>query len=729
MKKPHLAVLFLIVAVYLFSGYLINSKRILPLENDEAVHLTHSFYYYDIFKNPFPHTFNRLLDVDDRWPPFFHFICGLFCFIFGKSYNSFLFVHTAYLFLALFSIYFIVKKINSEESAILSILVFAAYPLTFMLYNWFVLEFSLASLVLFGFCCLVYSENFQNLKFSLLLGFVFGIGMLTKWTYLFFIAGPFLYFFLRGLNNKRNTVICNALLVLLIAFYLGHFWVFRHFNNLIKVIPEGLIRTSESIPKLSLSGVLFYMRSFYYGVSWVGLSVVFVSLIYFVVSSNKNKLLFILTVIFPYFILTLIDNKWGHYIFPVFPIFAMISGIAITDMLKKTDAVFRMGIYVLIAAAFFLNTIFIPVFYPISPGIRLYIKDCSIMPKKNNQDTPMPRSSGGHAFYLGNLYRDYFNVASLGRMKYVSLHNRDNLNNALQYMVNNTEHSLSVGVVDLVTPSILFNLRYLSVLNDIDANFYSLPYSVNDFMKNMDIFDFILVNIRDPEGNKDSLRGIFKAEKLDKINNLSDTEISRIEEDLGKVLHRFDLVKSYKIYNSNPMLDSFLLLLKSKRSVTPLDGGQSYGYYLNYFSKSLGKISEGFDLKNNVLNLAFRGNEIMAVFNSWGTLFSSKDFIWDFKKVSEERAIALGYSRFFPFYQSWEFEINGQEVFLRISMFVDGFISNVHSFNLNTGHFSIEDTVKNRFKDHLFGFIGPGEHKLFDGYLISPDKAAEDKRY
>ncbi len=117
-----------------------------------------------------------------------------------------------------------------------------------------IMDYWLTSMVALAMWLLV-SKGFDNRNWSMILGVVCGLGMLTKWTFAFFLAFPFIWF---ARKNVKNAAI-SAGAALIVAAY----WYLPQLTSLTEFLA---LNTNDGVgegdpPRISFQAVVFYVRA------------------------------------------------------------------------------------------------------------------------------------------------------------------------------------------------------------------------------------------------------------------------------------------------------------------------------------------------------------------------------------------------------------------------------------------------------------------------------------
>ncbi|MFH1207955.1 MAG: glycosyltransferase family 39 protein, partial [Candidatus Omnitrophota bacterium] len=124
------------------------------------------------------------------WPLGFHFSTCFFYSVAGTTLFAAKLNLLPYLFILLLSTYCIGKHIDSRPAGLVAAASLFFYPIIFQSSRQYQLDFPLTTMVALGALFLLKSEQFRNMKFSLLFGVASGWAMLIKGQYAIFMTLP-----------------------------------------------------------------------------------------------------------------------------------------------------------------------------------------------------------------------------------------------------------------------------------------------------------------------------------------------------------------------------------------------------------------------------------------------------------------------------------------------------------------------------------------------------------
>ena len=205
-------ILFIILANLIWAGPMGGS----PQHWDSAIHLSESLGANRLGEEPEGFTLKALLNVSWFYPPLVSYVAVPFYRVLGESPFAAFQVMTFFLVLLILSVYFVGRRLFDRPTAMLAALILSASPIVVEYSRMFMLDLPLASMVAFSVWCLLRTDDFEHPFASLIAGLSLGLGMLTKWTFAFYLAAPVLYMVVRSMRvihyRARRVLIILACL-------------------------------------------------------------------------------------------------------------------------------------------------------------------------------------------------------------------------------------------------------------------------------------------------------------------------------------------------------------------------------------------------------------------------------------------------------------------------------------------------------------------------------------
>ncbi|MFH2136949.1 MAG: glycosyltransferase family 39 protein [Candidatus Omnitrophota bacterium] len=309
--------------VYIFMGFL----HLISTGQDELCSITRTNWIKSIS------------DISADYPPFFYFV-ALLMQLMGSFIinNGALFTSTLAFAVLLFSVYKL-GSIRDEQTGALAALICSLYPIIFVSSRHFNIEMTLAAMVSLGVWILYKTDFFENRIFSICLGVIVGLGMLTKQTFFMYLLGPFSFMCL--LSLKKDTEKCvslrkeNILRALTVAAALAALFYLNK-NMWVSMINRSQFSGGALGDNLlSWGHIFYYIRSLETLLEPVFLVVFILSL--FMIRKSKEFFLQILMLwlIVPFCLFMFFKLKYAEYAIAYLPAMALISAQGILSINNK----------------------------------------------------------------------------------------------------------------------------------------------------------------------------------------------------------------------------------------------------------------------------------------------------------------------------------------------------------------------------------------------------------
>ena len=158
-------------------------------------------------------------------------------------------------------VWWLASRCLTPEAAPWAALLAWCFPLVAWISRFSLLDVALAGWVTLALCLVAKSRHLERKGFSLLLGLVLAAGMLTKWTFILFLASPLVWALVRSRDRKRSLL--NLVDAGLVAAPLVLWWYLPNARNLMERFTLTMQAAGwEQDPGLeSLLGWLYYPRS------------------------------------------------------------------------------------------------------------------------------------------------------------------------------------------------------------------------------------------------------------------------------------------------------------------------------------------------------------------------------------------------------------------------------------------------------------------------------------
>ncbi|MBN1596630.1 phospholipid carrier-dependent glycosyltransferase [candidate division FCPU426 bacterium] len=328
----------LMAAVVLANAvWLFVDKR--PLSWDESIHYMGAVGYARVLHQGGWGVIKNLLYLSDFYPPLAEFLAGVVFAVTRPSPDVASFLDVGFLCGMIWLLFIIGRRFFDEPSGILAAYLFVASTAVTIQAKVFMLDIPLAFFVLLGFYAFWASAGFTRRRWSLLYGAALGLGLLDKWSALFFLCFPPLIQAVTATLQKheqRGRIWLNVLFIYGVAALLAAPWYGVHFITLVKntssyVHARGVL---ENDPALTSPAAWFYYLGSLFRQTSIPLGLALLFGCAWLCLRRKQAAWMIVWLALPYLILTFIRNKDDRYIIPLLPLACLAGAIWLKDLRK-----------------------------------------------------------------------------------------------------------------------------------------------------------------------------------------------------------------------------------------------------------------------------------------------------------------------------------------------------------------------------------------------------------
>jgi 4-amino-4-deoxy-L-arabinose transferase-like glycosyltransferase len=314
---------FLLAASFLylvFANLIWISRDTRPPYWDMADKQTGALRIYDAVATDGVGAVTQIPFLTGSYPPFYHSIIAVSYALFGKTIDAAQWANLPAIALLLIATYGIGRTVLQPFAAAVAAVIVSFYPLLLWLSRETMIDYWLTSMVALAVWLLLLTNEFANRKLAILFGVVCGLGMLTKWTFVFFIALPVIWF---ARKNFKNAAIAVS-----IAAGIGAYWYLFAAQALRRLLS---INTAQSLiegdpGRFSFEAVIFYVRALEGSQLFLPLFIAFVAgLILLPFNFHRNWIPILLWLAGGWLGLMLFQNKDPRYTAPLLPVVALIT--------------------------------------------------------------------------------------------------------------------------------------------------------------------------------------------------------------------------------------------------------------------------------------------------------------------------------------------------------------------------------------------------------------------
>jgi 4-amino-4-deoxy-L-arabinose transferase-like glycosyltransferase len=189
------------------------------------------------------------------YPPLYHTIVAGFYSAFGKTVDAAQWANLPAIALLLISTYAAGRRVLDPLPAAAAAALVSFYPLMLWLSRETLIDYWLTSMVAFAMWVLLRTRDFSDRTRAIQFGLVCGLGMLTKWTFVFFLAFPTLWI---ARKSPRNFAVAAG-----VAAVVAGFWYLEAASMLVqfmKINQVGAVNEGDPA-RLGFQAVVFYIRT------------------------------------------------------------------------------------------------------------------------------------------------------------------------------------------------------------------------------------------------------------------------------------------------------------------------------------------------------------------------------------------------------------------------------------------------------------------------------------
>lgn len=229
-------------------------------------------------------------------------------------------------------VYAIGRTIRPEDPrpALLAAFVLGCFPNLFASSRFSNLSMMLTLFVALSALALIRSDGFRSIYWSAALGVFLGIGLLVKWTFVVFVAGPFLVTLLSAICGPGTARrLRNAAFTLAVAALVSVHWYWRHLEDVLSLwrYNREIYSSFYQAPTFSAWNLAFYAVRLKDGATPI---LAAVCVLAFVVVASRRELtrltIPVAWILSAYVGLVFIQPKWPRYVVPLYPALALILG-------------------------------------------------------------------------------------------------------------------------------------------------------------------------------------------------------------------------------------------------------------------------------------------------------------------------------------------------------------------------------------------------------------------
>jgi len=254
------------------------------------------------------------------YPPLYQSIIAVFYRLFGKTIDAAQWANLPAMALLFVATYYIGRSKLKPFGAATAAVIVNFCPLLLWLSRETMIDYWLTAVVALAIWLLMRTNDFSDRRRSAVFGVVCGLGMLMKWTFLFFVFLPFLW---SARKNVKNAAIAAS-----IGIGIAAYWYIFAAQAILRLLSINSAQSAvEGDPnRFSLAAFTFYIRALEGSQLFLPLFIAFVAgLILLVINFNRQWIPILLWIAGGWLGLLLFENKDPRYTAPFLPAVALIT--------------------------------------------------------------------------------------------------------------------------------------------------------------------------------------------------------------------------------------------------------------------------------------------------------------------------------------------------------------------------------------------------------------------
>ena len=222
---------------------------------DMAVHQRSALSIYEAAAGSGIAAISAIPHLTGDYPPLYHVIVAIFYAIFGKSVDAAQWANLPAIALLGLATYKLARPLLSPPAAAAAAALVNFYPYLLWLSRETLIDYWLAAIVALSMWALIRTKEFSDRKASILFGIACGLGLLTKWTFPFFVLLPAVWLARKHLRN--------AMLAAAVAAVIAAYWYVPSAGALSEFLKTNAAggMTEGDPARFSAQAFIFYIRA------------------------------------------------------------------------------------------------------------------------------------------------------------------------------------------------------------------------------------------------------------------------------------------------------------------------------------------------------------------------------------------------------------------------------------------------------------------------------------
>lgn len=257
----YLSILLILGLFFILNNYFYLQAGDFTPAGDETDHLSHSLEHFRFLREGNFSMF--FLRPRASYPPLQYYFNSVVFLAGGAGYEKAVMAQSLFILILIFSTYFLGELLWDENVGFLAAIASVCYPFLAFISHKLFLDIGLCSFLAFSLYCLFKTENFKNGLWTVLFFVGCALGMMTKITFLTFIAIPFLmtaWPLVKELKKDSSTF-KQAVLLIITSSAVAGVCIFLNWSEVLDEWQPHTLYLTTLVPL-----VLIFVLSFFYPV-------------------------------------------------------------------------------------------------------------------------------------------------------------------------------------------------------------------------------------------------------------------------------------------------------------------------------------------------------------------------------------------------------------------------------------------------------------------------------
>jgi hypothetical protein len=326
MRTSRISVVFILLLCLFLGVSHLNwlSTDNTPQRWDESIHLGAASGFRETIEKSPTAIFHSFISQESYYPPLVPFLASFFG-LKNPAQDNFTAVMALFLCGMVVFTFLYARLYTGALQAMAAAAIIAAYPVICRESHFFMLDLPLTFFFIMSLYLLKKSRVFTDMRYSVLLGFACGFGMLVKWSLVVYMLAPLAleFFAAPGTDEKKRGILPALLIFVLTA---APWYIYNSVPIIVNLLSYSINRQAvEGLPKfMSAGSLLMYFRMLPGVMSWPLLALLAAGT-YAALKERGESRGLVLMAAAGLFIFILIPNKKDRYLMPLMPLFAVIS--------------------------------------------------------------------------------------------------------------------------------------------------------------------------------------------------------------------------------------------------------------------------------------------------------------------------------------------------------------------------------------------------------------------